>query len=167
VQARIAYQDQDLVLGDPTEGHFQAKVSADQTAKTVHRSLTDLFKEEFDGEGEWVSYYDLCLARSGDKGDTVNIGVIARSEGAFAFLKQHLTAQRVKDLFQEFCLGQVTRYTLEGLLGLNFLLEKSLGGGGSRSLRADSQGKTFSQALLRQKVRVPNDVLKDVSKDFL
>ena len=63
-------------------------------------------------------------------------------------------------MFQELCEGKVTRYSLDGLLGLNFILEKSLGGGGSCTLRTDAQGKTFSQALLRQKINIP-DSLKD------
>lgn len=162
VHARIACGDEDILLENPAVGHYSPKSSSDQTAKSANQSLVECFRESEKGEGEFVRFYEICLARSGDKGDTVNIGVIARSPKAYEFLKGYLTAQKVKNLFQEFCGGQVTRYTLDGLLGLNFLLEKSLGGGGSRSLRADSQGKTFSQALLRQKVLVPISILNEV-----
>ena len=97
----------------------------------------------------------LCLARSGDKGDVSNIGVCARRPEFYPFLKEYLTAQRVKDWFQELCLGKVIRYEVEPLHGFNFLLEESLGGGGSCTLRSDAQGKTFAQALLRQSVSLP------------
>lgn len=161
-KARIALGSEDIVLENPALGDFRAEESSDQVAETATQTLAQTFEDSKAGDGEWLSYYDLCLARSGDKGDTVNIGVLARSPKAFEFLKEHLTAQRIKNLFQEFCSGPVKRFRLETLHGLNFLLEKSLGGGGSRSLRSDAQGKTFSQALLRQKVFVPVSVIKDV-----
>ncbi len=107
---------------------------------------------------------EIALARSGDKGDCVNIGVIARGPQAYAFLKKYLTAQRMKNLFQEFCLGSVTRYALDNLEGLNFLLEQSLGGGGSCTLRADAQGKTFAQALLRLRAAIPPAVLSEARR---
>ena len=109
-----------------------------------------------------VQLSEICLARSGDKGDMANIGLLARSPKAFAFIKEHITAQVVKNLFQELCLGRVDRYVLEGLQGLNFLLDHSLGGGGSSTLRTDAQGKTFAQALLRQYFIIPADVIKEV-----
>ena len=160
VHARIACGEEVEQVNGTLFGNYAPKTTADDLAHRPSRGLADLFSDKASNkDGEWLSYYDLCLARSGDKGDTANIGVIARSEGAYEFLKADLTAQKVKDLFQEFCSGKVTRFRLDGLLGLNFLLEKSLGGGGSRSLRADAQGKTFSQALLRQKVFVPSHVI--------
>ena len=111
---------------------------------------------------EAVRLYEICLARSGDKGDMANIGILARSPKAFAFIKEELTAQRLKNFFQELCHGRVERYVLEGLSGLNFLLDRSLGGGGSSTLRTDAQGKTFAQALLRQKLVIPPEVLREV-----
>ena len=74
--------------------------------------------------------------------------------------RKYLTAQRVKDHFQEICQGSVTRYRLPNMEGLNFLLDESLGGGGTETLRTDAQGKTFAQALLRQKILIPKDVLE-------
>lgn len=106
----------------------------------------------------------IALARSGDKGDMANVGVLARSPKAYTFLKEFLTPQRVKNWFQELCYGPVTRYELDKLRGLNFLLDASLGGGGTQTLRTDAQGKTFSQALIRQKITIPSDVLEDVKK---
>jgi hypothetical protein len=90
---------------------------------------------------------------------------LARSPLAYEFLCNYLTAERVKNWFQELCLGNVTRYRLDRLRGLNFLLDKSLGGGGTVTLRTDAQGKTFSQALLRQRVPIPREVLLDVEKN--
>ena len=88
---------------------------------------------------------------------------MARSSKAYEFLDSYLTAQRVKDLFQELCQGSVTRYALPNMSGFNFLLDESLGGGGTVTLRTDAQGKTFAQALLRHKALIPKDVLKSVS----
>lgn len=92
-------------------------------------------------------FRDIALARSGDKGDSTNIGVLARTEEAYHFLRGYLTAQRVKEMFPE-CKGVVRRYEVPGLLGLNFILQESLGGGGTRSLLSDNQGKGYAQRLL-------------------
>ena len=118
-------------------------------------------------KNELVPLYRICLARSGDKGDSVNIGIIARSALAYDFIKEYLNAQKVKNLFQELCLGKVTRYALDNLLGLNFILDQSLGGGGSCTLRPDAQGKTFGQALLQQAIAIPPDVLNSIKKEDL
>lgn len=118
-----------------------------------------------DGQGpKSVPLSTIALGRSGDKGDMANIGILARSPKAFAWLDQWLTAQRVKDLFQEICFGPVVRYRLDNMSGYNFLLDASLGGGGTLTLRTDAQGKTFAQALLRQMAPIPGDVLEDVQK---
>jgi hypothetical protein len=97
---------------------------------------------------------DLCLARSGDKGNRLNLGVIARSADAYRILREKLTAQWVKDRFQAFCQGPVTRYEIPKLTAFNFVLEQALDGGGMLSLRADALGKTLGQALLRQHLDV-------------
>jgi hypothetical protein len=107
----------------------------------------------------------LAHARSGDKGDTANIGLIGRSPEAFAFLQRTITSQVVKVAFGDKCLGRVKRYAVPNLWALNFLLEHSLGGGGTRSLHLDAQGKTFGQALLRLLVSVPEGVLASLPKD--
>ena len=102
----------------------------------------------------------LCYARSGDKGDTCNIGVLARSPKVYDWMVARLTAAVVKKFFRGRVFGQVTRYELDNLEGLNFLLEQSLGGGGTTSLLVDPQGKTMSQALLEMKVKVPAALLR-------
>ncbi len=96
----------------------------------------------------------LAHARSGDKGDTANIGLIALSDDLYPILVREVTAERVKQHFKGVCHGEVERFELPNLGALNFLLHESLGGGGTLSLMTDAQGKTFSTALLRMEVEV-------------
>jgi hypothetical protein len=105
----------------------------------------------------------LAHARSGDKGDTANIGVIARAPEIYPWLKRTLTAQSVRRRFRGICRGRVERHEVPNLWALNFLLHESLGGGGTVSLRLDAQGKTLSHALLATEVRVPQ-ALVDVAE---
>lgn len=97
----------------------------------------------------------LAYARSGDKGDRVNIGVISRSLELYPFLWSVLTENEVKNMFSHFVMGKVRRFPIPGFSAINFLLESALGGGGTSSLRNDPQGKGFSQILLSKKVLVP------------
>jgi hypothetical protein len=101
----------------------------------------------------------LAHARSGDKGDTCNVGVCARSPEIHDFLREALTAGVVKRFFQGIVRGKVTRHELPNLLALNFLMERSLGGGGTVSLMLDPQGKTLSQALLEMELEVPRSLV--------
>jgi len=101
----------------------------------------------------------LAHARSGDKGDTANIGVIARAPEIYPFLKRTLTAAVVKRRFKGICLGAVDRHEVPNLWALNFLMHESLGGGGTVSLRIDPQGKTLSHALLAMPVTVPQALI--------
>jgi hypothetical protein len=106
-----------------------------------------------------VQLLRLCLARSGDKGDTANIGVIARSEAIYAWILEHLTPAFVKRYFDDVCHGEVERFELPNLLAVNFLLHGSLGGGGTSSLLLDAQGKTYAQYLLAAEVEVPESLI--------
>ncbi len=99
----------------------------------------------------------LAHARSGDKGDTANVGLIALREEFYPLLVREVTAERVKRHFRGICKGEVERYELPNLSALNFLLHESLGGGGTLSLMTDAQGKTFSTALLRMEIDVDED----------
>jgi len=90
----------------------------------------------------------IAHARSGDKGDHANVGVIAYSRAGFEFLSQELTAERVADYFAGLDASRVERFPLPGIYAFNFLLHDALAGGASRSLRIDSQGKTLGPALL-------------------
>jgi hypothetical protein len=94
----------------------------------------------------------LAHARSGDKGDTANVGVIALKDEFYPLLVREVTAEKVKKHFGEIVKGDVERFELPNLKALNFLLHESLGGGGTLSLMTDAQGKTFSTALLRMKI---------------
>jgi hypothetical protein len=99
----------------------------------------------------------LAHARSGDKGDTANVGLIALRDEFYPLLVREVTAARVKRHFQGICKGEVERFELPNLGALNFLLHQSLGGGGTLSLMTDAQGKTFSTALLRMKIEIPDE----------
>jgi hypothetical protein len=96
----------------------------------------------------------IAHTRSGDKGDTANIGVIAYREQDYPILVREVTAERVKAFFGDMVRGQVTRYELPNLGALNFLLDGALGGGGTVSLRVDAQGKTLGAALLRLEIEI-------------
>ena len=101
-----------------------------------------------------VSLTKLAHARSGDKGDTANVGLIALKDEYYPILVREVTADAVKQHFGPLVKGDVERFELPNLHALNFLLHGALGGGGTLSLMTDAQGKTFSTALLRMKVEV-------------
>jgi hypothetical protein len=105
-----------------------------------------------------IQLIQIAHARSGDKGDTANIGVIARLPEFYPILEKYLTAGRVKEYFGEMCQGTVERYELPNLGALNFLLHASLGGGGTISLKNDAQGKTLSAVLLRMRLDIEEDL---------
>lgn len=97
---------------------------------------------------------ELAHARSGDKGDTANVGIIALRPEYYQILAQKVTVERVQEHFKGVCLGKVERFELPNLGALNFLLHQSLDGGGTLALKADPQGKTYSSALLRMEIEV-------------
>ena len=101
-----------------------------------------------------IRLVELAHARSGDKGGMCNIGLIAKKPEYYPILVREVTAERVKEHFAGVCFGKVQRFELPNLEALNFLLYDSLDGGGTLSLRADPQGKTYSGALLRMEVEV-------------
>lgn len=101
-----------------------------------------------------VRLLEIAHARSGDKGDTSNIGLIARKPEYYPILVREVTAERVKKHFAGVCLGQVERFEVPNLGALNFLLHQALDGGGTLALKADPQGKTYSSALLRMEIEL-------------
>ena len=107
-----------------------------------------------------VRLVDIAHARSGDKGDTANVGVIALQPQWYEILERYLTRDRVKQHFSGVIKGDVERFELPNLHALNFLLHGALGGGGTLSLKTDAQGKVFSTALLRLVLDVPDDVAR-------
>lgn len=95
---------------------------------------------------------EICHGRSGDKGDAANIGLIAYKKEDYELIKKEVTAERVKDFFKGICNGEVIRYELPNINALNFILNNTLGGGGTVSLKLDAQGKTLAPALLKMEI---------------
>lgn len=104
----------------------------------------------------------LAHTRSGDKGDTANVGVIAYDAQDYDLLREALTVERVKEHFGDLVEGEVERFELPTLQALNFMLHGALGGGGTVSLMTDAQGKVFSTAMLRMEIPVPAEVAERV-----
>ena len=100
---------------------------------------------------------EIAHARSGDKGDDANIGLIALRPEYYPILVREVTAERVQSHFAGICHGPVERFELPNLNALNFVLHHSLDGGGTLSLRSDSQGKTYGAALLRMQIDMPEE----------
>ena len=98
----------------------------------------------------------VAYARSGDKGDGSNVGVVAYSDAGYEIICEQLTVDAVKEHFHEICFGEVKRYEAPNLMALNFILHDSLGGGGSESLKTDAQGKTHGLGILFMEVDVPD-----------
>lgn len=101
-----------------------------------------------------VKLAQVAHARSGDKGDTANVGLIALKPEYYPALVEQVTAERVKEHFKGICHGEVERFEIPNLGALNFLLHQSLDGGGTLSLKTDAQGKTYSSALLRMEIEI-------------
>ena len=105
---------------------------------------------------------EIAHARSGDKGASANVGIIAYTPQGFDFLRTALQPQHVQEFFKSLGVTKVTRYELPNLGALNFVLSDILDGGGSLSLRIDAQGKALGQALLELQIDVPESLLPDL-----
>jgi hypothetical protein len=101
----------------------------------------------------------LAHGRSGDKGNHANVAVIAYTDAGYAWLRAHLTPERVAAYFAPLGASKVERFEAANVRGLNFVLSDALAGGASTSLRTDTQGKTFALALLRMEVEVPAELV--------
>jgi hypothetical protein len=106
-----------------------------------------------------IRLIEIAHARSGDKGDAGNVGVIARDAKFYPALQSWLTVERVKRHFEGICFGKVERFDMPNLNAINFLLHETLGGGGTVSLKNDAQGKTLSSAMLRMEIEIDEDLL--------
>src|SRR5690242_21034018 len=109
-----------------------------------------------------IRLLELCHARSGDKGDTANVGLIAYKPEYYPVLVKQVTAAKVAQHFKGIIKGKVERYELPNLNELNFLLHGALGGGGTLSMKTDAQGKVFSTAMLRMVLDVPDEVARSL-----
>lgn len=105
-----------------------------------------------------IRLIEIAHARSGDKGDTGNVGVIARKKEYYPLLVKYLTVERIKNHFEGIALGPVERYELPNIWALNFLLHEALGGGGTKSLKNDAQGKTLSSVMLRMEIEIEESI---------
>jgi hypothetical protein len=103
----------------------------------------------------------LAHARSGDKGEASNVGLIADGPRIYEALRREVTAERVKAHFAGVCRGKVERFEVPNLLALNFILHDSLGGGGTASLKTDAQGKTHGQGLLELEIEIDEELLPE------
>lgn len=158
--------DARVVVIDPAGGevtqtiHFQDAVSPASAALATPVAPTRRPRvRAWAGRTRRVKLRVLAHARSGDKGDTCNVGLLARSPELYDWLREHLTATVVRRFFKGIVKGKVVRHELHNLHALNFLLEQSLGGGGTVSLMLDPQGKTLAQALLEMEMDVPAKLL--------
>ncbi len=144
---------------------FEKEGKWEETGGTVRevKDETNFDGAKFEGvEVKKAKLIEIALGRSGDKGDTCNIGLIARSDLAWEFIGYKITAGFVKKLFGDIVKGEVERFEVKNLNAFNFLLHNALGGGGTRSLRIDAQGKTLAHALLNQYIEIPVNVLESV-----
>jgi len=101
-----------------------------------------------------IKLRDIAHGRSGDKGDAANIGIIAYDDKGYNIIQKYLSAERVKKHFEGICFGEVERFEMPNIRALNFILNSSLGGGGTVSLKLDAQGKTLAAALLRMELEI-------------
>ncbi len=99
-----------------------------------------------------IQLREICHGRSGDKGDAANIGLIAYKKEDYKLIEREVTAGRVKKFFEGICEGEVIRYEMPNINALNFILNNTLGGGGTVSLKLDAQGKTLASALLKMEI---------------
>ncbi|MDZ7289922.1 MAG: hypothetical protein ONB44_10115 [candidate division KSB1 bacterium] len=106
-----------------------------------------------------IRLHEIAHARSGDKGAASNVGIVAYTREGYEWLQEYLTPERVQRHFQAICKGAVVRYEVPNLLALNFILQDSLGGGGSESLKTDAQGKTHGLGLLQMEIEIPEEIL--------
>ena len=107
-----------------------------------------------------VPLSQIAHARSGDKGDGSNVGLIANRPELYDVIRREVTVERVAEHFAEVCRGAIERYEVPNLSALNFILHDSLGGGGTESLKTDAQGKTHGQGLLQMEIEVPDELLE-------
>ncbi len=166
----VKSQDLELKLWEISDKGKEANVlsfhpeatKGDISRKTEPKTETDSpsIKDPFNGEE--IALSEICLARSGDKGNSINLGVIARSSEVYVFIKKYLTEELLKNWFSDICKGEIKKYELANLLALNFVLHEALDGGGTRSGRLDPQGKMLASALLHKKIFVPKSVVNSV-----
>ena len=109
-----------------------------------------------------IYLYDIAHGRSGDKGDTSNVCVFARKREYYEIIKREVTPENLKEYFGDMVKGDINRYEVESLGGMNFVMHHALGGGATMSLRLDSLGKSMGSAVMRMKVHVSDEELQSL-----
>lgn len=110
---------------------------------------------------------DLVQARSGDKGNTCDLSIFARTPEMYEVIRREVTAERVKEHFRGIVFGPVTRFEVPNFLALKFILEDALGGGAPSSLRTDNLGKSFGSNLLRMEIEMPDELIAQAGRHLL
>lgn len=146
VPVTVVVGDGEFASDVPTAGGFTASAS---------NSVQAVAAEPVVGETVSVPLIRLCYGRSGDKGNRANVGLIARRSDYLPVLRAQVTAERVRAHFAHVCKGEVERFDLPGIGGMNFVLHEALGGGGMASLNTDNLAKAYAQVLLSMEVEVP------------
>ena len=108
-----------------------------------------------------VTLHELAFARSGDKGDVCNVGVMAKSPNVYEYLLGALTVERVRAHFGAMVRGAIEAYPMDNLDSINFVLRRALGGGATRTLRFDQTGKAMATAMLRLELDVPAELVAE------
>jgi hypothetical protein len=144
LRAEVRIGDQAIPVETPTNGGYVPSPAPAPAAQPVPP-----------GPRSEVPLMSLAWGRSGDKGNSANVGLMSRKPEYAGVIREQVTEQTVKAWFAHLCQGKVTRFELPGIHGFNFLLENALGGGGIASLRTDTQAKTYAQLLLDMPVQVP------------
>lgn len=109
-----------------------------------------------------IQLRQIAMARSGDKGNTVNIALFAPTDGLYEVFVREVTAERVKEHFSGLVQGEVRRYPVPNLRAMNFVCKEALAGGGAGSIRMDNLGKCFGSNLLRMEIEVEDELLRDL-----
>lgn len=144
-------EDEPFIVGVPVQGGYVAQPAKNEQAEAPSG-----------GEHVEVDLRSLAVARSGDKGNSSNIAIIARDPAYVPLLRREVTPEKIAAHFEGLVHGKVTRFEAPGLHAFNFLLEDALGGGGMASRRIDPQGKAFGQMALEMKIKVPCALAQDL-----
>ncbi len=149
---------------DCNEKQFELEIWKTKSNNVDYKNTIPELSDNIDTPDTEVSLINLAYARSGDKGDHANIGVIARKPEYLPYIRHSLTPKRVAKYFSHVVKGEVERWDVPGIGALNFLLRNSLGGGGMASLNIDPQGKAYAQQLLDIMIPVPHKIAEETKK---
>jgi hypothetical protein len=149
---------------DFNEKQFELEIWKTKSNNVDSKNTISELSDNIDTTDTEVSLINLAYARSGDKGDHANIGVIARKPEYLPYIRDSLTPKRVAKYFSHVVKGKVERWDVPGIDALNFLLRNSLGGGGMASLNIDTQGKAYAQQLLDIMIPVPHKIAEETKK---